>query len=52
MKIVIDIPEKTYNYITSLYAVYLPRGETRGIQYTVINAIRQGKVIKEDGNGN
>lgn len=46
-KILIDIPQETYDYIMSLYAINIPKVETRSIQYTVINAIRQGKVVKE-----
>ena len=43
MKLVIDIPDKDYEFIKDLQSLIIgSRGNCRNIQYNVINAIKNG----------
>lgn len=48
MKVIIEIADSTFNYIKSLKSVILGRCNTKSLQYEVIDAIRNGKVIPVD----
>lgn len=43
MKLIIDIPDKDYEFIKDLNLVVIGgRGNTKTVQYNVINAIKKG----------
>ena len=52
MKLIIDIPDKDYEFIKDLKSVVIGgRGTTKTIQYNVINAIKNGIPYKERPQG-
>ena len=42
MKLVIDIPDKDYEFIKDVYVICGGRMSYKGVQANVINAIKQG----------
>lgn len=50
MKLIIDIDDNDYGFIKDLHSLIIGgRGNCKTIQYNVINAVKNGKPISNDG---